>query len=103
MWACQAGDEGADLLLWSLRSEARTEHRARTALEPAGKQGLATPCDAKIDYENDIWCMVVHAKLSHNKHEVGDACSTDHIWPTHGRASASEGVIDVASVYIVIC
>ena len=65
--------------------------------EPAGKQGLVTPYDPKIEYENDTWCMVVHAKWSHNTHEVGDACSTDHIWPTHGRASASEALLTLTA------
>merc|ERR1712242_427270 len=62
-------------------SPANTRHRARTKLEPAGTQARAPePYDQKVD--DDTWAMLVACKLARIKHEVGDAFSVEHIWPT---------------------
>ena len=62
-------------------SPANTRHRVRTKLEPAGTQARPPePYDQKVD--DDTWSMLVAVKLARIKHEVGDAFSVEHIYPT---------------------
>ena len=63
------------------RSQANRIYRVRSKLEPAGKQECPPePYDQKVD--DDTWPRVIACTLARTKHEVGDAFSVEHIWPT---------------------
>ena len=55
-------------------------HKRRTRKKPYGSSDKEIPYDKKVDEET--WMMILVCKLVRIKHEVGDAFTAEHIYPS---------------------